>query len=62
MNTRRNFLRTAGIGLVAATTPANNISLLPAETGKNRKFDFKLGLASYSVRKFSREEALNMTL
>jgi sugar phosphate isomerase/epimerase len=62
MKNRRDFLKTAGIGLVAATCPAGSISLNSKGPGRNRQFDFKLGVASYSVRKFSREEALDMTL
>lgn len=62
MTNRRNFLKTAGIGLVAATCPSGNINYLSTGLSKNRKFDFKLGVASYSARKFTREEALDMTL
>ncbi|MCD6354470.1 MAG: TIM barrel protein [Prolixibacteraceae bacterium] len=60
MTDRRNFLKAAGLGLAVATVPGMaNASAKKAE-GKKHKFDFKLGVASYSLRKFSTEEALDM--
>lgn len=62
MTNRRNFLKTAGIGMAAAALPAlANASAVKAGAGK-RKYEYKLGVASYTLRKFSTEEALDMTL
>lgn len=62
MSNRRTFLKAAGIGVAAAAVPGlANASVSQAEK-KNGKIDFKLGVASYSLRKFSQEEALDMTL
>jgi len=62
MTNRRNFLKAAGIGVAAVAIPGlAGASVLPAG-GKKAKFDFTLGIASYSLRKFPLEEALDMTL
>ncbi|MEN8117329.1 MAG: sugar phosphate isomerase/epimerase family protein [Bacteroidota bacterium] len=62
MTNRRNFLKAAGIGVAAAAVPGMaNASVSMAE-GKKSKFDFKLGVASYTLRKFKTEEALDMVL
>lgn len=62
MTNRRNFLKTAGLGVAVATVPglAKASSVQKAE--KSGKFSFSLGVASYSLRKFSQQEALDMTL
>lgn len=62
MTSRRSFFRIAGMGVAATAISglANaSVSVSKAEKGK---FDFDLGVASYSVRKFTTEEALDMTL
>ena len=62
MTNRRNFLKVAGIGVAATTIPGfTSASATPAR-GKKSNPDIKLGVASYTLRKFSREEALEMTL
>jgi sugar phosphate isomerase/epimerase len=58
--TRRNLLQTvpaAALGAAAGTG-----ILLRAQDYKFRGADIKLGVASYSFRKFSREQAIKMTL
>ena len=62
MTNRRNFLKAAGIGLAAATVPGLANATVPGATGKKNKFDFQLGVASYSLRNFNREQALDMTV
>ena len=62
MTNRRNFLKTVGIGLAATTLPGLATASMPISDGKKSKFDFELGVASYSLRNFSTEEALDMTL
>ena len=62
MSNRRNFLKVAGIGVAAVAAPGfANAGVSKAE-GKKHKIEFKLGVASYSLRNFSQEEALDMTL
>lgn len=62
MANRRNFLKAAGLGIAAATVPGlANASVLQGKAKKGN-FDFKLGIASYSLRKFSQEQALDMTV
>lgn len=62
MTNRRNFLKAAGIGMAAAAVPG----LANADSGKAEVkkgiSDIQLGVASYTLRKFSTEEALDMTL
>ena len=61
MPNRRNFIKTTGLGLAAASVSGLvSASVMPAEK-KAGDFDFKLGVASYSCRKFSLEQALDMT-
>lgn len=62
MTNRRNFLKASGLGIAAVTVPgltSASVSQLPASKSD---YVFKLGVASYSLRKFSTEEALDMTL
>ncbi|MDD2380631.1 MAG: TIM barrel protein [Mariniphaga sp.] len=64
MTNRRNFLKITGIGMAASALPG----LVNASTGqaeaksKRRKNNIQLGVASYTLRKFSTEDALDMTL
>lgn len=61
MTNRRSFLKATGLGIAAATVPGlASSSVIPAEK-KPGDFDFKLGVASYSCRNFSLEQALEMT-
>lgn len=62
MTDRRNFLKVAGLGMAASAVPSLvSASGINAGAAK-KKYDYKLGVASYSLRKFSTEEALDMTL
>ncbi|WP_372948845.1 sugar phosphate isomerase/epimerase family protein [Mariniphaga sp.] len=62
MTNRRNFLKAAGIGMAAAAVPGlANAASVNAEVRKG-KSDIQLGVASYTLRKFSTEEALDMTV
>lgn len=62
MTNRRNFLKMAGIGMTVAAVPAwANASNAEVKKGK-KNYDYKLGVASYTLRKFSTEQALDMTL
>ncbi len=62
MTNRRNFLKAAGIGLAAATMPRLASGASSSMSGRKNKFDFQLGVASYSLRNFDREQALKMTV
>ncbi|MDD3853706.1 MAG: TIM barrel protein [Syntrophomonadaceae bacterium] len=62
MANRRNFLKVAGLGMAAASLPALAGASVKPFSGQKGSFKFHLGVASYSVRKFSQEEALDMTL
>ena len=58
--TRNNFLKMAGLGLAASLTPAS-VNLLAAQQSVNQKSNaLKLGLASYTLHKFSLDETLKM--
>lgn len=62
MSNRRNFLKATGLGIAAATVPGlATASVSQSETSKS-EFGFQLGVASYSLREFSQEQALDMTL
>ena len=60
MANRRNFLKVAAIGITAANIPLNSFAISGNQKGE--KFRFKLGVASYTLRKFSTEQSLDMTL
>jgi sugar phosphate isomerase/epimerase len=62
MTNRRNFLKAAGIGMAAAAVPGLANAVSGNAEVNNGKSDIKLGVASYSLRKFSTEEALDMTV
>jgi inosose dehydratase len=62
MANRRNFLKAAGLGVAATALPGLAGALVNPFPEQKGKFKFKLGVASYSVRKFTREEAIDMTL
>ncbi len=57
--TRRRFLQAAGIGAVASLAGAS--SSLGQVRGQAGKQQFKLGLASYTLRKFNLDDTLEMT-
>ncbi len=57
--TRRQFLQVAGIGAAASLAGASSsIGQVRGRAGKQR---FKLGLASYTLRKFNLDDTLAMT-
>lgn len=56
---RRGFLKTAAIGSAATITGLPTFSALGKQA--NAKMPFKLGVASYSLRKFDRKETIKMT-
>jgi sugar phosphate isomerase/epimerase len=62
MANRRSFLKATGIGIAAASVPgivsatAKNSGLSDSES------NFQLGVASYSLREFTQQQALDMTL
>lgn len=60
MRNRRDFIKAAGVGIAAAAMPGIATGSVSSADGKKSKFDFQLGIASYSLRKFSQAEALNM--
>jgi inosose dehydratase len=62
MADRRNFLKMAGIGMAAAAVPAFTNASNAEALASEKKYDYKLGVASYTLRKFSTEEALDMTV
>lgn len=62
MTNRRNFLKAAGLGMAAVAIPGLASASVSQSEGKKSTFDFKLGVASYSLRSFSQLEALDMTL
>ena len=61
MTNRRNFLKVAGISVAAAAVPGLASAGVSKAEKKSAKINFKLGVASYSLRNFSQEEALDMT-
>jgi sugar phosphate isomerase/epimerase len=62
MINRRNFLRAAGVGIAAISVPRwADASISPIQEKKS-KIGIKLGVASYTFREFTQEQALDMTL
>lgn len=60
MNTnRRNFLKISGLSMAAAAVPAAAFSAI--QPRPENKLQFKLGIASYSYRKYPTEKALDFT-
>lgn len=62
MANRRNFLKATGIGLAAATVPGLATASVSKSIASKKDFGFILGVASYSLREFPTEQALDMTL
>jgi len=61
MTDRRNFLKIAGAGMAAVALP-ELAAAAPASKSKKVKPEYRLGVASYTLRKFPTEQALDMTL
>jgi inosose dehydratase len=62
MTNRRTFLKSAGLGIAAVSVPGIANASIPKTVSKRPRLKIKLGVASYSLRAFSQEEALDMTL
>ncbi len=60
MANRRSFLKAAGLGIAATAVPGLTKASVSKAQAKKENFDFDLGVASYSLREFPREEALEM--
>lgn len=62
MANRRTFLKATGLGMAAASIPGlATATVMPAVTSGSKN-DIRLGVASYSLRNFTQEQALDMTL
>jgi inosose dehydratase len=59
--TRREFIQLAGMGVIAAGLKPERAVAVETEAKTSSKAKFNLGLASYTFRKFSTEQALAMT-
>ena len=57
---RRNFLRVAGAGTLAAQAPSVFAST-PSSHSRAKGVPFQLGIASYTFREFSLEQTIEMT-
>jgi len=65
MKTRRNFIRNTSAGFLGLATmgiPQFTKASPKIMVAPNLKADLKLGVASYTLKEFSKEEALDMTL
>ena len=58
---RRKFLQLTGIGIAGSMLPGKIASGQFSEWNRENKMPFELGLASYSLRKFSLDETIQMT-
>jgi len=61
MSNRRSFFKVAGIGIAAAAVPGLASASVSNISGNKGKIDFDLGVASYTLRDFTQEQALDMT-
>lgn len=60
MNSRRNFLKLAGAGVIAASTaPVFAVIPEPSSSGKTND-SFTIGMAGYTFREFSVEQTIEM--
>jgi len=61
--TRREFIQLASLGAASLTAASISITspVLAASTNSDVKIPFKLGMASYSLREFPTEKAIEMT-
>ncbi len=58
--TRNNFLKTAAIGVAASMAPVSFKDLAAQTTVKQQADRLKLGLASYTLHKFSLDETIKI--
>ncbi len=61
MTNRRNFLKATGMGMAATALPMIGYSAYSTQN-HGTKSEIQLGVASYSLREFPMEQALDMTL
>ena len=59
---RRKFLKISGMGLAASSLPFLAKASEQSTPASGCEFKFELGVASYSLRKFKTEDALDMTV
>jgi sugar phosphate isomerase/epimerase len=62
MTNRRNFIKATGLGIAAASVPGLATASASNSEASKSEFGFQLGVASYSLREFSQEQAIDMTL
>lgn len=62
MTNRRSFIKTTGLSIAAATLPGLASASVSQSVSAKSTFSFQLGVASYSLREFTQEQALDMTL
>ena len=62
MANRRNFLKATGLGIAVATFPGLTNASVSQYVSSKSIFSFQLGVASYTLREFTQEQALDMTL
>lgn len=62
MTNRRNFLKAAGLGVAASAIPFFTQAAVLPSNSKKTTFKFDFGVASYSLREFDTETALDMVL
>jgi len=62
MTNRRNFIKATGMGIAVASVPGLATASTSNSKASKSEFGFKLGVASYSFREFTQEQALDMTL
>ena len=62
MTNRRNFLKAAGLGIAATALPSLADASGMKAGAKKKNYEYRLGVASYTLRKFNTEQALDMTV
>ena len=62
MTKRRKFIKDAGIGIAAVSVPGLSTASNSLSKKKRSNIKIKLGVATYTLRKFSQKEAIDMTL
>lgn len=60
MTNRRSFLKTSGLSIAAVALPGLGIANAEHPSAA-KKFKFELGVASYTLREFTQEQAIDMT-